>query len=63
MGRTSHTVRVHEAIRDNSHRTRVRIKSIDLIREARGRSKVLQIPVRHVGKVDLAVTRVDRDVV
>ena len=52
-----------EAIRHDGDRSRGRIQSVHLVREAGCRTEVLEVPIESVGEVDIAVAWIDSYIV
>jgi len=59
----SHTIRLVEPVRRDRQRARRRIESVDLRWQAGERTEGLKIAVLGIREVEVAVARVDRDIV
>lgn len=57
------TVRHVESVCNHRNDASIHVEPVDLVGEPRGRPKILQISVGDIGKVELFVARIDRDVV
>jgi hypothetical protein len=57
------TIRLVEAIRSDTHQAGLLVESINLVRQSRCRSEVLQVAIGDVGEVDLLGLGIDRYVV
>lgn len=57
------TITIYKLICHNGNSSSIRVQTIYLVGKARSRSKILQIAVYNIRKIDVLVSEVNRDII